>query len=60
MQENTPHDSPLAELKIIVDLSDPETAGFHMMSWKRAWEKTENWTIFIINSNSTLPYGSVQ
>lgn len=37
-----PHDSPLAELKIIIDLSDAETAGFHIMSWKTAWEKAEN------------------
>jgi hypothetical protein len=37
-----PHDSPLTGLKIIIDLSEAETAGFHITSWKAAWAKAKN------------------
>lgn len=37
-----PHDLPLTGLKIFIDLSGAETAGFHITSWKAARAKAEN------------------
>lgn len=37
-----PYDLPLTGLKIIIDLSGAETAGFHITSWKAAGAKAEN------------------